>query len=71
MRIKVSILNISKIEFDPRNEIHRKHCLDFLQGKKLPSSIGNFKLLPPYISVADMMKSKITEYYLAREFNEV
>lgn len=58
----MATLNINKKIFKPEERSHREEYLSS------HLSLSKWKLEPPFTNVKDMMKSKLCEYYLSREF---
>ena len=63
----MATLNVNKKAFDPTIKNHRK---DYHHLMTNPSKVNlsEWKLEPPFSSVMDMMKTKISTYYISKEF---
>jgi hypothetical protein len=67
----MSILQVrNEVRFDASNIEHRKLFHNFIiEGKWKPGSL-KFYLEPQFLTVPDMIKYHLNEYYLALEFGQ-
>lgn len=56
------------VTFNPFDKVHRKYFMNFMKNGKWDKDAPRFNLDDQFLTVPDMIKYKLTEFYLTEEF---